>query len=86
MRIDPKAAFQVCDVVETDYSGKATRHIIWERFLTRNGQSGVCYRVVPPVNKSGGKRAKIDHGWFRRIGSFALDPSDQLVFIRGGKE
>lgn len=81
MRIKPEDAFELCDVVETDFSGKVTRHIIWERFLTRNSQSGVCYKVVPQVKKSEGKHAKIDHGWFRRIGRLDLNAEDDIVFI-----
>lgn len=81
MRIDPSMAFEVCDVVETNFSGKVTRHIIWERFLTRNSQSGVCYKVTPQVKKSESKSSKIDHGWFTRIGRLDLNANDDIVFI-----
>lgn len=71
--IDPKDAFEVMDVVETDYSGKWTTHIVMGRFLTRNCQTGVTYQVLPAVPKSGGKESKIDHGWFTRIGRIAVE-------------
>lgn len=81
MRIQPEDAFELCDVVETDYSGKVTRHIIWERFLVRNSQSGVCYRLVPQVPKSEGKHSKIDHAWFRRIGRLEMAADKKIVFV-----
>ncbi len=58
-------AFKVGDVVETDFSGRMTQHIIAARFKVRNSQTGVVYEVVPRVPKSG---SRIDHGWFNRIG------------------
>jgi hypothetical protein len=64
------------DVVETDYSGKVTTHVIMERFKTRNCQTGVTYKVIPAVPKSGGKESKIDHAWFKKIGFFRLDRGD----------
>lgn len=82
MRITPDQAFEACDVVETDYSGKITRHIIVDRFLVRNSQSGVAYRVIPAVPKSGGANSKIDHGWFRRIGELHIDEADDIIKIR----
>lgn len=77
MRITQDQAFEVFDVVETDYSGKTTMHIIAERFLVRNSQTGVCYRVVPQVPKSGGIKSKIDHAWFTRLGQLQFDKNDK---------
>lgn len=70
MRIADHDAFDVLDIVETDYSGKMTRHIIRARFKVRNSQTGVVYEVSPPVPKSGygGRVARIDHAWFKRVG------------------
>lgn len=68
MAISPEDAFEICDVVETDFSGKVTRHVIVERFRSRNCQSGVTYKVAPAVPKSGGKDAMMDHHWFKRVG------------------
>lgn len=81
MPIRPEDAFLPLDVVETDYSGKTTRHIVAERFRTRNCQSGVTYRVVPTVPKSGGKDSKIDHDWFKRIGYIRLDANKRIVYV-----
>lgn len=86
MRIKPEDAFEICDVVETDYSGKTTRHIVAERFRTRNCQSGVTYKVVPAVPKSGGQDAKIDHDWFRRIGYLMFNESRKPIFVPDKKE
>lgn len=80
-RIRDSEAFEVCDVVSTDYSGKITTHIVMERFKTRNSQTGVTYKVVPQVPKSGGKDAKIDHGWFRRLGCVRFDNDKQVIFM-----
>jgi hypothetical protein len=74
-------AFKVCDVVETDFGGKITRHIVAERFKTRNCQSGVTYRVVPAVPKSGGKESKIDHDWFRRIGRIEITADKKIIYV-----
>jgi hypothetical protein len=74
-------AFELCDVVETDFSGKVTRHIVIERFKTRNCQSGVTYHVVPEVPKSGGKDAKMDHHWFKRIGRLEMAADKKIVFV-----
>lgn len=71
--IDKKDAFSELDLVETDYSGRWTAHIIRARFLTRNCESGVTYQVVPAVPKSSGIDAKIDHKWFTRVGRIVLD-------------
>ena len=68
MRIKAEQAFSVLDVVETDFSGPFTRHVVVERFKSRNCQSGVTYNVLPPVPKSGGKTAMLDHYWFRHVG------------------
>jgi len=81
LRLHPEEAFRVLDVVETDYSGKTTRHIVTERFRTRNCQSGVTYRVVPAVPKSGGKDSKIDHDWFKRIGQLEMTTDKKIVFV-----
>jgi len=74
-------AFQVCDVVETDYSGKLTKHIIVERFKTRNCDSGVTYRVVPGVPKSGGADSRLDHNWFKRIGFLRFNADESIIFV-----
>jgi hypothetical protein len=68
LRIQPENAFEICDVVETDFSGKVTRHVVTDRFKSRNCQSGVTYKVVPAVPKSGGKDAMMDHYWFKKVG------------------
>lgn len=81
-RISDSEAFEQLDVVETDYSGKITRHTIMGRFKTRNSQTGVTYKVVPPVPKSSGKDARIDHGWFRRVGCLRLNEDDtEMIFV-----
>ncbi len=72
MRITRDQAFDVRDVVATDFSGRVTQHVILERYVTRNSQSGVLYRVAPPVPKSGGPDAKIDHAWFTRVGRMEI--------------
>lgn len=74
MRITEDQAFEVCDVVETDYSGKVTKHIIAARFKVRNSQTGVVYEVVPtvPKSKEGDRTPRIDHAWFRRIGRLRM--------------
>ena len=51
-RIADSEAFDVLDIVETDYSGKLTRHIISARFKVKSGQTGVAYEVVPKVRGS----------------------------------
>jgi hypothetical protein len=81
MLISPEQAFHVCDVVETDYSGKITRHIIAERFRSRGCESGVMYRLIPAVPKSSGKDSKIDHNWFRRVGRIELTSDKKIVFV-----
>jgi hypothetical protein len=81
MRLQPEDAFKHFDVVETDFSGKVTRHIVAERFKTRNCQSGITYHVVPAVPKSGGKDAKMDHHWFRRIGRIEMAADKTIVFV-----
>jgi hypothetical protein len=85
-RIADSEAFDVCDVVSTDYSGKVTRHIIMERFKTRNSQTGVTYKVVPQVPKSGGLGSKIDHGWFKRLGHLELNDNDKIIFVPDNTE
>ena len=74
VRIADSEAFDVLDIVETDYSGKMTRHIIRARFKVRNSQTGVVYEVSPPVPKSGygGRVARIDHAWFKRVGRLVM--------------
>lgn len=63
-RLPDSEALVVGDNVETDFSGKVTRHTVTARFKVRNSETGVCYRVSPRVPKSGGL---IDHNWFKRI-------------------
>lgn len=74
MKINDHEAFNVLDIVETDFSGKLTRHIVTSRFKVRNSQTGVVYEVSPPVPKSGegGRVARIDHAWFKRVGRLVL--------------
>ena len=81
MRIRPEDAFLPLDVVETGFGGKITRHIVAERFKTRNCQSGVTYRVVPAVPRSGGKDSKIDHDWFRRIGHIEMTADKKIIYV-----
>lgn len=71
--ISREEAFNELDLVETDFSGRWTAHIIRARYLTRGCESGVTYQVVPAVPKSGGIDAKIDHKWFTRVGRVVLD-------------
>lgn len=71
--MDLANAFNLMDVVETDYSGAVTTHVITDRFRTRNCETGVTYQVIPPVPKSSGKEAKIDHNWFKKVGFFRID-------------
>lgn len=80
-RIAPSEAFEVCDVVETDFSGHVTRHIVIERFKTRNCESGVTYQLLPPVPKSGGRESRVDHHWFKRIGCIRFDGAEKIVFV-----
>lgn len=67
--ISDSEAFEVGVLVETDFSGKVTRHRIKARYKVRNCESGVMYTVEPRVPKSGG--GKVDHGWFKRVTSEA---------------
>ena len=64
-RLPDSEAFVVGDEVETDFSGRVTRHTIAARFKVRSSQAGVCYRVSPRVPKSGS--GLIDHDWFKKI-------------------
>lgn len=82
MRIQPEDAFEICDVVETDFSGKVTHHVVIERFKSRNCQSGVTYKVVPAVPKSGGKDAMMDHYWFKRIGRLEMTDHGKITLAR----
>ena len=81
MAIRLKDALLPLDVVETDYSGKITRHIVTARFRTQSCQSGVTYRVVPAVPKSGGEDSKIDHDWFRRIGHIEMTADKRVIYV-----
>lgn len=70
MRIKDEDAFRVGDVVETDYSGKTTRHCITARLKVRNSQSGVMYELTPKVPKSFDKNhqhPRLDHAWLRLV-------------------
>lgn len=80
-RIHPTEAFEICDVVETDFSGQVTRHIVIERFMTRNSESGVTYQLLPEVPKSGGRESKVDHHWFKRVGCIRFNSKDKIVFV-----
>lgn len=80
-RIALSEAFKVCDVVETGFGGKITRHIVVERFKSRGCESGVTYRLVPTVPKSGGKESKIDHNWFRRIGHIEITADKKIIYV-----
>jgi hypothetical protein len=64
-RLPDHEAFSVSDVVQTDFSGKLTRHRIVGRYKVRNSQTGICYRVAPKIPKSG--PGLIDHGWFEKV-------------------
>jgi hypothetical protein len=81
MRIRPEDAFLPLDVVETGFGGKITRHIVVERFKSRGCESGVTYRLVPTVPKSGGKDSKIDHNWFRRIGRIEMTADKKIIYV-----
>lgn len=84
MRISDSEAFDVLDIVETDYSGKMTRHIIRARFKVRNSPTGVVYEVSPPVPRSvgGGRVACIDHAWFKRVGRLVMqDDGPEMVSV-----
>ena len=58
-------AFEIGETVETPFTGSWTRHRIVERFRSKHGQSGVVYRVDPPVHPNIGS-AKMDAAWFRK--------------------
>lgn len=53
---------KVGDKVVTDYSGRITPHVITERDTWKPSQSGVLFKVKPPVPKSSG--SWMDSGWF----------------------
>lgn len=74
MRINDHEAFDVLDIVETNYSGRLTRHIVAARFKARKSQSGIAYEVVPTVRGSdaNGTPGRLDHGWFKRVGRLVL--------------
>ena len=74
-------AFNLLDFVETDFTGKSTRHIIVARFKVVNSQTGIAYEVLPQVPGSGegGRVARIDHDWFERIGSLNI-LGDKVLF------
>ena len=74
-RLSDDEAFEVCDVVETSFSGRPTMHIITGRFKVRNSQTGVVYTVAPSVPKSGeGNRiGRLDYAWFKRVGRVYMD-------------
>lgn len=48
--------------VQTDYCGRITEHTIRERDTWMPSQSGVLFKVYPPVPKSSG--SWMDAGWF----------------------
>lgn len=53
--------------VQTDFSGKVTKHTIIE--ISEGyvgGQSGTCFKLQPPVPKSGGD-VWIDSDWFQLV-------------------
>lgn len=80
-RLPDSEAFNLLDVVETDFSGRPTKHIVVARFKVRNSQTGVTYEVCPSVPKSseGNRVGRLDHAWFRRIGNIAL-VNGKIVF------
>lgn len=67
MMIRGRQPFEIGDRVATEFSGATSVHEIVARWRARNCQSGILYRVTPPVPRSGGARARIDHDWFRRV-------------------
>lgn len=81
-RVSDADAFNLLDFVETDFSGRLTRHIITARFKVLNSQTGIVYEVLPRVPKSGeaGRVARLDHGWFKRIGRIEFDNQKVLFF------
>lgn len=48
--------------VLTDYSGRVTPHTITETDTWRNCESGLVFKVSPPVPRSAG--SWMDSGWF----------------------
>lgn len=48
--------------VLTDYSGRVTPHTITETDTWRNCESGLAFKVTPPVPRSAG--SWMDSGWF----------------------
>lgn len=81
MRISDDQAFKVCDIVETDFTGKPTRHIVSARYKVRS-QSGVVYDVIPKVKGSGeGDRlGRLDHGWFKKVGHISFGDFGMIDF------
>lgn len=77
-RLQDHEAYEVCDVVETSFSGRVTMHIITGRYKVRNSQTGVVYTVAPPVPKSGeGNRiGRLDHAWFKRVGCVLMEDGE----------
>lgn len=81
MRISDDQAFKVCDIVETDFSGKPTRHIVSARYKVQS-QSGVVYDVIPGVKGSGegARPGRLDHGWFKKVGHISFGDFGMIDF------
>jgi hypothetical protein len=61
--------FQVGDNVKTNFNGRVTAHTITHVSVERNCQSGVTYRVDPPLHGDEHPESGwIDQGWFWRAG------------------
>lgn len=62
--------FAVGDIVSTDFAyGAALARTVHRVVARRDGvsQTGVVYRVSPPVPKSGGPMAWLDEAWFQLV-------------------
>lgn len=61
-RMKRSAGLKVGDKVVTDYSGRITPHTITETDRWKPSQSGLLFKVTPPVPRSAG--SWMDSGWF----------------------
>lgn len=66
------AKFNVGDEVVTDFSGRATIHVVTNVLNPATSQSRICYQVEPEVPGSRDKdnpwnEGWIDQAWFRPV-------------------
>lgn len=82
MRISDSQAFKVCDIVETDFNGKPSRHIVAARYRVPNSESGICYMLIPPVHPphEGGHPTRIDHAWLKKVGHISFGDFGMIDF------